>query len=90
MKDKFLDKQHPFDSNFKTDDDQTSQYLNTDAVHDKVLNNQGIAGIEIKSNNGIRNDDLIDQSAGRVNADFQSCHVGETIIPAIKEQTQVQ
>jgi hypothetical protein len=33
---------------------------------------------------------LIDEKAGRVNADFSSCHVGETIIPAIKEQTQVQ
>lgn len=65
--------------------DQTSQYLNTDAVHDKVLNTGGLAGIDIKKNDGIRNDDLIDQNAGRVNADFSSCHVGETIIPAIKE-----
>jgi hypothetical protein len=67
--------------------DQTSQYLNTDAVHDKVLSDRGIADSGVKKSLCGTNNDLIDEKAGRVNADFSSCHVGETIIPAIKEQT---
>lgn len=33
---------------------------------------------------------LIDNEADRVNANYESCHVGETIIPALKEETHVQ
>ena len=33
---------------------------------------------------------IIDADADRVNASYESCHVGETIIPAIKEQTNIQ
>lgn len=33
---------------------------------------------------------LILDDATRVNANYESCHVGETIIPAIKEQTNVK
>jgi hypothetical protein len=33
---------------------------------------------------------LIDEHADKVNANYESCHVGETIIPALKEETHVQ
>lgn len=33
---------------------------------------------------------LIQDDATRVNANYESCHVGETIIPAIKEKTNVK
>ena len=53
-----------------------------------MLDTRGLAGIDTRTNSeNLRRDDLIDESAGRVNADFASCHVGETISPAVKEQT---
>lgn len=33
---------------------------------------------------------LIDDDATRTSANWESCHVGETIIPALKEETTVQ
>ena len=61
---------------------QLSKFLDTDRSNNDVL---------CISNHGRRNNNpIIDASASNVQADFESCHVGETIIPALKEETQVK
>lgn len=61
---------------------QLNKFLDTDRSNNDVLciTNHG------RSNNN----PIIDASASNVQADFESCHVGETIIPALKEETQVK
>jgi hypothetical protein len=41
------------------------------------------------SNNNNRHHKIVDDDASRVKASYESCHVGERIIPAIKEESQI-
>jgi hypothetical protein len=80
-----LKKDFPFDKTFKHEGDQASNYLDTEAYQKKILNQESRSGDDDISNQYERNDYLIDREASNVKAAFESCHVGETIIPAIKE-----
>ena len=78
----YLDEAQPFDDD-RFGYDYTNQFYDGDKYQNDILC--------IDRENHIRNDDqLIDSDASRVNANYESCHVGETIIPALKEETQVQ
>lgn len=58
------------------------KFLDSDRQNDSVL---------CITNHGRQNNNpIIDSAASNVQADFESCHVGETIIPALKEETQVK
>jgi hypothetical protein len=63
--------------------DYSNQFIEDDKLQNDIL-------CIDKSNHNRNDDQLIDSNASRVNANFESCHVGETIIPALKEETQVQ
>ena len=39
--------------------------------------------------NGRQHHKIVDDDASRVKAHYESCHVGERIIPAIKEESQI-
>ena len=69
--------------NFGEHDDYSSQFLHDDKLQNDIL-------CIDSARHGRRDDQLIDSDASRVNANYESCHVGETIIPALKEETQVQ
>jgi len=87
LRDKFWDNQYPFDKTFKNDE---QVYLDTDKHQDNIICTDYLAGDRDIESQYKRNDNLIDKDASIVNANFESCHVGETIIPALKEETQVQ
>ena len=80
----YLAKNQPFhDERFGDCGDYSNQFLQNDKLQNDILC--------IDNARHLRKDDqLIDSDASRVNANFESCHVGETIIPALKEETQVQ
>ena len=70
------------------DEDYSNEFLHGDQQTNDML---CIDGSSRHSGHGRNNDNqLIDSDASRVNANYESCHVGETIIPALKEETQVQ
>ena len=60
-------------------------YLNCDHFADAICNIDRQGGCEC-----LDDDRLMYREAGNVNANFKSCHIGETIIPALKEETQVE
>lgn len=92
LRDNFLEKQHPFDKTFLHDTDLSDKYLDNDNLDQSILCMDNIASADEVNTHPShhRNDGLIDKQASSVNAKFDSCHVGETIIPAVKEKTQVQ
>ena len=55
--------------------------LNLDDFDDKINSESYANGKQHK---------IIDCDADKVKASYESCHIGETVIPAIKEQTHVQ
>ena len=70
------------DETFGNPADYSNNFLEDDKLQNDMLC--------IDASHERRNDQLIDSDASKVNANFESCHVGETIIPALKEETQVQ
>ena len=80
-----MKKDFPFDKTFKHEGDQASNYLDTEVYQKRILDQEPGSGGGGISNQYERNDYLIDREASNVKAAFESCHVGETIIPAIKE-----
>lgn len=89
LRDRFL--QHGDDGkNFQPHGDLTGKYLENDGLARKILCIDGLASAaDVSGHPAPRNDNLIDHSANRVDAKFESCHVGETIIPALREKTHV-
>jgi hypothetical protein len=79
----YLAKNNFNDERFGDCGDYSNQFLQNDKLQNDIL------CIDNARHNR-RDDQLIDSDASRVNANFESCHVGETIIPALKEETQVQ
>ena len=70
--------------------DLTGKYLENDGLSHKILCIDHLASAaDVDAHPAPRNDNLIDHNAHSVAAKFESCHVGETIIPALKEKTHV-
>lgn len=80
-----MKKDFPFDKTFKTEGDHASNFLDTEAYQKNILSQDSRSGDDDITNQQDRNDYLIDREANNVKAAFESCHVGETIIPAMKE-----
>jgi hypothetical protein len=79
-----LNRNQPFhDEKFGETEDYSNQFLHDDKLQNDILCIDQARHLR-------RDDQLIDADASRVSANFESCHVGETIIPALQEQTQVQ
>lgn len=77
----YLRKNH-YNDGFDQTNDFSNQFLEDDKLQNDILC--------IDNRHERKSDQLIDSDATKVNANFESCHVGETIIPALKEETQVQ
>ena len=66
--------------------DMAKDYLCCDKLIEGICNlDDGFGGCEC-----IDKDSIIDHDATKVESNFVSCHIGETIMPAIKEETQVE
>lgn len=86
LRDNFLE----HDNNDRCHGDLTGKYLENDGLSQKILCIDHLASAaDVDASPAPRNDNLIDHNAHRVDAKFESCHVGETIIPALREKTHV-
>lgn len=88
LRDNFLE--HDNDGKiFSPVGDLAGRYLENDGLSHKILCVDHLTAADVGAHPAPRNDNLIDHNANRVDAKFESCHVGETIIPALREKTHV-
>jgi hypothetical protein len=74
---------HGADATFDAEAELGDQFFDDDHNQDKIL---CIGNDDLHDNSN----KLIDEDAGKVLANWESCHRGEVIIPALKEETTVQ
>ena len=66
--------------------EQAENYLYCDKLAEDICDCDNMHGCSEAHSD----DNIIHRDAGSVNAIYKSCHCGETIIPSIKEETQVE